>query len=168
MKRTTILAALLVAVSLISTGCGTSDSIKSITITSTSSNLEVYGEGGTLQLQVNANYNSGKTVPVTNQATFVLTPLGTDDGGNALPNPYTTPPSTIQINSTGLVTAITPFICTWVVTSAPGATPITYAISGSYQVVATYKGMSSAPQFIPVASADINVAGATCGPVPTT
>jgi hypothetical protein len=169
-KPLNILAAFLVALSLIATGCGTSDSVKSITLTGANSAgaFEVYGEGGTMQMTVTAVYNSGKMVDVTNQSTFTVTAEGVDTNDNALPIPSsTTPPSTIEINSTGLVTAVTPFICTYVTTSAVGASPITYALSGSYQIVATYGGMQSNAQYLAVASADINsqVAGATCGPV---
>ncbi len=169
MKRTSILAVFPITLALVLSGCGTSDSVKSISITGANSfgAFEVYGEGGTMQMTVTANYNSGKQIDVTNQSTFTVTETGTDDNGESLPVPSsTTPPSTIEISNTGLVTAVTPFICTFVVTSGVGVTPITYAVAGSYQIVATYKGMQSNPQFLPVASADINsnVSGATCGP----
>ena len=59
MKRTNILAASLIAVSLISTGCGTSDYVQSIELTATTSSVggglyNLPGWGSTLQLQVNA------------------------------------------------------------------------------------------------------------------
>lgn len=172
MKRTSILAVFPIILALILSGCGTSDSVKSISLTGANSfgYFEVYGEGGTMQMTVTAVYNSGKQVDVTNQSTFAVTPIGTqDDEVSSLPVPSsTTPPSTIEISNTGLVTAVTPFICTFVVTSAAGVTPITYAVAGSYQIVATYKGMSSNAQYLPIASAAMSgptaVAGATCGP----
>jgi len=180
-KRTKILAAAAVTLALICSGCGASDSVKSITLTgagSSGSLFEVYGEGGTLQLIVTANYNSGKQVDVTNQSTFLATIAapGVDTTDTALPDPYTavagfpsTPPSTISISPTGLVTAVEPFVCTFAITSGTSTT-ITYGLTGSYQIVATYKGMQSNAQFLAVAAAGIynpnNVAGATCGPVP--
>ncbi len=182
MKRTNILAAIAVTLSLICSGCGTSDSVKSITLSGVGSGtFEVYGEGGTQQLVVIANYNSGKMIDVTNQSTFVATPTGYfvagDGSQNALPDPYTsyngisgTPPTTIEISATGLVTAVQPFVCTFVITSGTASTP-TYGVSGSYQIVATYKGMQSNAQFLPVASADVynpnDIADATCGPAPS-
>ncbi len=183
MKRTNILAAIAVTLSLICSGCGTSDSVKSITLSGVGTGtFEVYGEGGTQQLMVTANYNSGKMVDVTNQSTFVATATGyfvAGDGSQSpLPDPYTsyngmsgTPPTTIEISTTGLVTAVQPFVCTFVITSGTSST-VTYGVSGSYQIIATYKGMQSNAQFLPVASADVynpnNVSGATCGPAPTT
>jgi hypothetical protein len=176
-KSTKILSAAAITLALICSGCGASDSVKSITLTGTGTGslFEVYGEGGNAQLTVTANYNSGKQVDVTAQSTFVATAIGVDQDGNALPDPYTayagfssTPPTTISISNTGLITAIQPFICTYVVTSPQGTTPVTYALSGSYQIQATYKGMASNYQFLPVASAstDSTVTGATCGPLP--
>jgi major membrane immunogen (membrane-anchored lipoprotein) len=166
-KRTSILAVFSIILALILSGCGTSDSVKSISLTgaNSASQFEVYGEGGTMQMTVTAIYNSGKQIDVTNQSTYTVTTVGTDDTGTSLEMP----PQTITLSNTGLVTAVTPFICTFVVTSAQGVTPITYAVEGSYQIVATYKGMNSNAQYLPVASAASNstVTGATCGPVPT-
>lgn len=168
MKQTSLLAVFPVTLAIILSGCGTSDSVKSITLTGANSagQFEVYGEGGTMQMTVTANYNSGKQVDVTNQSTYTVTTVGADDTGAAL----AAPPQTITLSNTGLVTAVTPFICTFEVTSGQGVTPVAYAITGSYQIVATYKGMQSNVQFLPVASAviDSTVSGATCGPVPTT
>jgi len=184
-KATKILAAATITLALICSGCGASDSVKSITLTgtstaSTSAPFEVFGEGGTAQMQVIANYNSGKTVDVTAQSTFTATATGyfLDGSGNdfPMPDPYTayngmsgTPPTTIEISATGLVTAVQPFLCSYVITSGT-ATTVSYAVSGSYQIIATYKGMQSNAQFLPVASATVynpnNVTGASCGPLP--
>ncbi|MGC1975092.1 MAG: hypothetical protein WA671_00105, partial [Candidatus Sulfotelmatobacter sp.] len=86
MKRTNILAALLVALSLISTGCGTSDYVQSIEITSTGSSsggfFNLSGIDGTLQLQTNTVYHSGKTVPVTNSVTYTVMPVGCQSSGD--------------------------------------------------------------------------------------
>jgi hypothetical protein len=94
-KRTIILAALLIAGSLMSTGCGTSDYVQSIELTATTSSVggglyNLPGWGATLQLQVNAVYHSGKTVPVSNSVTYAVTPQGHDDSGAALQAPPNT------------------------------------------------------------------------------
>jgi hypothetical protein len=84
-QRTIVLAALLVALSLISMGCGTSDSVKSITLSPTGSNFQ--GVDTTIQLSVNANYNSGKVIDVTNQSSYALTSVCCDLSGSPLPTP---------------------------------------------------------------------------------
>ncbi|HKN16884.1 MAG TPA: hypothetical protein VJX47_08080 [Candidatus Sulfotelmatobacter sp.] len=175
MKRTNILAALLVALSLISTGCGTSDYVQSVQLTATGASsggfFNLAGVDGTLQLVANAVYHSGKTVPITSSVTFSITPTGTDDNGNALP-PYG--PTTVPINSSGLMTGIVP-ICTWTdamettgsgssATTAPANPPV-WEYTGYYQVTATYRGLTSQPVGIGVGVAASNnspVGG--CGP----
>lgn len=161
MKRTHILAAFLGALLLITSGCGTSDKVSSITISASGATgtFEVKGAGGTLQLAVTANYTSGKIVDVTNFSTYATTPTGTDDRGAPLPPS----PQTLSINATGMATAVPPFVCTFVDTT-PNATA-SWALSGSYQVIATYKGMSSQPAFIGVASATgVTDPTGACGP----
>ena len=133
--------------------------LKTITL-SASPSSNVSGIGGTLQLSAMGVYSTGQQRDITPRVTYTITPTGTDDMGNALP----APPSTVTLNSTGLVTAVAPFVCTWVDTT-PGGTSATWAISGDYQVVASYKGISSQPVFITVASAtsSTNPKG-NCGP----
>lgn len=164
MKFTTILAAFLVALALITTGCGTSDSVKSITVSTSSTSsggfFNLPGEGATLQLVATANYNSGKTVEVTNASTFTATPIGVDESGNPLP----APPNTVTINATGLMAAVTPFDCSWTDTTPPPATTASWFLTGSYTVVATYKGMASQPIYVGVGSAAGNGPGGACGP----
>lgn len=166
MKRTNILAAFLLALLLISSGCGTSDSVKSITLTATGASsggfFNLVGEGGTLQLAATANYNSGKAVPVTNSVTYTVTPLCCDLAGGDL----AAPPNTATINATGLMTAVTPFDCTWtdLPIASPPTSPANWSLTGSYQIVATYKGMASQPVFVGVGSADGNGPGGACGP----
>ncbi len=168
MKRTKILAAaVLLALPLITTGCGTSDSVKSITLTSTGANsggfFNLVGIDGTLQLVANANYNSGKVVPVTNSVTYTVTTVGIDDMGNPLP---AYGPTTVPISSTGMMTAIAS-ICTWQDIGHPLPTPPAYnwVYTGYYQVVANYNGMASQPVAIGVGSQAGNTApDGACGP----
>jgi hypothetical protein len=161
-KRTTILAAVVFAVVLASLGCGTSDKLSTLTISSKNATgtFEVKGEGGTLQLKVVANYTSGKAVDVTNFSTLSATAIGLDLDGF----PLAAPPQTIQISDTAMVTAVQPFDCTFTLTSDPGVTPPSYALTGSYQITASYKGFTSQPTFLGVASATGNGPGAACGP----
>ena len=171
MKRTNFLAALLVAVSLISTGCGNSDSIKSLLLTATGassgSTFNLAGQDGQLQLTVFAIYNSGKRIDVTTASTFTVVNVCCDQNGNNLP-PYG--PTTVPINATGLMTAIAP-LCTWTdavvttaTTSAP-ANPPQWEYTGFYQTTANYRGFISQPVAIGVgvtASKSSPVGG--CGP----
>lgn len=166
MKRTNILATLLVGFLLISGGCGTSDSLKSITIGSagtTGSVFNLKGADGTLQLTVTANYLSGKAVDVTNFSTYTVTTVGVDENTQQPLPPYG--PTTVPISTTGLMTAVASQ-CTWVdlPLSAPSKPP-QWAYTGYYQVVANYRGLVSQPIAIGVGSATDNqspVGG--CGP----
>lgn len=164
MKLTNLLAAIVVALSLIASGCGTSDKVASIALTSSASSsggfFNLKGEGGTLQLAASANYTSGKSVDVTNFVTYTVTTTGADLGGAALQ----LPPNTVTINATGLMTAVTPFDCSWHDTTPPPATTPTWFLTGSYQVVATYKGMPSQPVFVGIGSASGDGPGGACGP----
>lgn len=171
MKYTKVLATLLAALSLVMSGCGTSDSIKSLLLTSTnSSNTGVYnlaGQDSTLQLKAYAIYNSGKQIDVTNKVTWTVTPTGVTDTGAVLP-PYG--PLTVPINNTGLMTGIVG-ICTWtdlIVTSGTTtgpANPPQWAYTGYYQTSASYRGFTSQPVAIGVGvTVSNNSPAGGCGP----
>jgi hypothetical protein len=156
------------AVSLVSTGCGTSDSIQSITLSSTGSSaggfFNLAGVDGTQQLTVTANYHSGKTIDVTQDSTYSVVPVGTqDDMVSALP-PYG--PDTVPISKSGLMTGIAQ-ICTWTdaidpTTGKPFAPPV-WEYTGYYQVTATYREFTSQPVGMGVGvTASLNAPG--CGP----
>ncbi len=131
MKRTSAVLVLLVAgIALLSISCGTSDYVKSLTLSSSGTSsggfYNLAGVDGTLQLQVTANYNSGKTLDVTNASTWTVVPTGcattADDPTTLCPNiqgaqpPYALPaygPTTVPISPTGLMTGIVP-LCTWI------------------------------------------------------
>lgn len=146
------------AVSL--SGCGTPaiGTLKSITLTPSSNNL--VGEGGTAQLSATGNYSTGSHNDLSNKVTYTVTPTGTDDMSNPLP----APPQDITVNVTGLMTATAPFVCTWQDTNTSGTGAPTWALTGSYQIVASYNGISSQPVFISVASATGNNTTGKCGP----
>jgi hypothetical protein len=176
-KRTNILAALLVALSLISTGCGSSDYVQSVQLTSTGANsggfFNLAGQDGTLQLLVNTVYHSGKTVPITNSVTYTVTPTGCQSSGD--PNsPCGAPlpaygPTTVPIDATGLMTAVAS-LCTWI--DLPSGNPAVlptppqynWLYTGYYSVTATYNGMVSQPVAIGVGSLSGNAPDGSCGP----
>lgn len=171
MKHTRILAALLgVAtlgvVTLLSTSCGTGDKIGSVSINAAGSTgvVNLAGLGGTLQLQVMANYTSGKQIDETNFATYTVTPEGYDDTNTPLPSP----PQTLTINSTGMITAVDPAVCVW--NNVGTVAEPSWFYTGDYKIVATYRGFTSNPIFIPVASAADTITGQVgqCGPATTT
>jgi hypothetical protein len=167
-KRTQVLATLLAACSLVMSGCGTSDSIKSVLLTSTGTSsgnfFNLVGADGTLQLKVYAVYNSGKRIDETNKATWNVTTVGTDDNRTPLP---AYGPSTVPINLTGLMTAIVP-LCTWTDLPDPKTglpqTPPVWAYTGYYQVTATYRGFTSQPVAIGVGWLTSNSPTGGCGP----
>jgi hypothetical protein len=155
-KRSKVLVTLLGAVSLLSTACGTGDKIGSVSVTAAGSTgiVNLVGLGGTMQLKVNANYTSGKVIDETNFATYEVTPEGTlSDKLNPLP----VPPLGLSINPTGMITATDPAICTWT-NNGTLASP-SYSFVGDYKIIAHYRGFSSQPLYIPVASGATDQAG---------
>ena len=169
MKYTRILAALLGVVTLLTTSCGVGDKIGSVTISAVgitgSGVVDLKGLGGTIQLKVTANYTSGKQIDETNFVTYTVTPEGyyTDYSTNTQV-PLSSPPQTLTINRTGMVTAVNPAVCTWVnlgILQTPA-----WAYTGDYMITATYRGFTSQPIFIPLASAASGASNTNgqCGP----
>jgi hypothetical protein len=172
-----LLAALLAAVLITSTGCGVSDSVKSILLTSNSNSTggtyNLVGVDGTLQLKVFAIYHSGKQVDVTNNSTFTMVPTGCTFSGDVnnpcggdLPTPG---PDTVTINKTGMMTGVVP-VCTWLdiidtskTPPAPANPPI-WEYTGFYQTTATYNGLASQPVGIGLGGAASNSPIGGCGP----
>jgi len=143
-------------------GCGTSNHLQTIMLTSGSSSgtFNVKGIGGTLQLKAIGNYSSKNTHDLTNVVTYVVTPTGTDSNGTALP----ATPQTLTMNVTGMATAVDPAACTYSNLQPDPALPAAWVLTGSYQVVATFQGISSQPVFIGVASAAGPPPTGACGP----
>jgi hypothetical protein len=166
-KRISLLATFLIAVVLLSTSCGTGDKIGSVSMTvgGATGTVNLVGLGGTLQLKVTANYTSGKQIDETNFATFTVLPSGVDDNGVALP----AAPYGVSLDKTGLLTATADAsgngICTWInqgTLAQPG-----WFFTGYYLVTANYRGFTSNPVYVPVASAANNQGALTngqCGP----
>ena len=174
MKTSRVLATIIAATLIISTGCGTSDYVKSLTLSSNGSSAggfyNLAGVDGTLQLVVTANYHSGKTIIVTNDSTWNVAPQGCVFSGDAI-NPCAGAlppygPNTVPISKTGMMTGIVP-ICTWVdLLDSKGnpQSPPVWAYTGYYQVTATYRNFTSQPVGVGVGVADSNSPTGGCGP----
>jgi len=181
-KRKNLFAALACALLVLSMlGCGTTNHLQSIqlstsnTVESPGNSLDLAGIGGTLQLYTWGNYSSGKQKLLNNVAVtyqIVLTPGSVASTGE-LGDPNATPPQTVQLSPTsGLLTAVTPFACSWENSAVPPATAPAWGVSGSYTVTATYSGFTTPPAYVALASA-AGISGTTnptgeCGPPPTT
>jgi hypothetical protein len=172
-KRTSILAMFLAAVTLFSTSCGVSDYLQSIQLNAQGAtaggSFNLPGVDTTIQLQVWAVYHSGKQVNVTNNATWTVTTVGTDQSGLALP-PYG--PNTVPISPNGLMQDVVT-MCTWkdaLVTSSGSSTPQPasppiWEYTGYYQVVANYRQFASNPIGVGVGSeTSSNSPTGGCGP----
>lgn len=167
MNPKTLLAALasaLLAFSML--GCATNNHLQSITmsilsqdgvvITNQGGVYNLIGDGSTLQLAAMGNYSNGKSVQLFGDGlvyTMIVDPNYTQDAYGV---PLPAPPLTASISPTGLVTAVEPATCTWVDVSPDPTTP-SWFFAGAYQVTATYKGITSQPAFIPIASKAGNV-----------
>jgi hypothetical protein len=171
-KYTRILAALLGVVTLLTTSCGVGDKVASVSVTAvgiSGGTINLAGLGGTIQLKVTANYTSGKQIDETNFSTYTVVPEGVyniyDGSGNVIGSvPLASPPQTLTINKTGMVTAVDPAVCTWV-NLGTLQTPA-WAYTGDYMITATYRGFTSQPIFIPLASAASGQSNTNgqCGP----
>jgi hypothetical protein len=168
-KRTTLIYAMATALAIFGLlGCGTTNKLQSVTLTPTGNGgfVNLAGEGATLQFKVTANYTNKQGYDQTNKVTYAVTPIGTDVNGDPLP----AAPQTVLMSPTGLITAVEPFVCSWFDENAPddglpGSTlKPAWFLSGSYKVVATFKGVDSNPAYIAVASAAGNGPGGACGP----
>lgn len=141
-------------------GCGTSNHLQTITLTSgnTGGTFNVQGIGGTLQLKAIGNYSSGKTKDLTNVVTYTMIP---DPNGVPLP----APPLTAEINATGMITAVDPAVCTWTNLNASDLTKdAAWVLNGDYIIVAKTQGVTSQPVFVGIGSAAGISKDGSCGP----
>lgn len=160
-NRTTLFAALTCALLVFSMlGCGATNHLQSITLTPAQGSgglFNLIGIGGTLQLVANGNYSNGKTVVLIGQGLVYSIQSDPDNSQDAYGNPLLPPQAnTVSLSPTGLLTAIQPAVCTWVdvvpVTPAnPTPTP-GWAMSGDYIVTASFKGITSQPIYVALAS----------------
>ena len=165
MKRTIFFIAFLSLLAVCLASCGSTDNLRTIQLTAPSTELQ--GIGGTIQLQAQGTYAYGPNRDLTNQVTYTVVVdavNGVDVNGVALP----TPPSTITINTTGLVTAVDPPVCTY--EDVGTATTAAWVLTGTYEITASYRGVTSQPVYIGVASAAGPAAAPAdgqCGPSAT-
>ena len=133
--------------------------------------LEVKGVGGTLQLYAWGNYSDGKH-KLLNGVGGVAYQIAITPGSAAwtgvLGDPNANPPQTLELSPNALLTAVTPFACTFINEAVPPATAPAWALDGTYSVTVTYSGFTSAPAFVAVASeagiADTTNPTGACGP----
>jgi hypothetical protein len=162
-NRKTLFAVLACASLVISMlGCGASDKLQSIQLSTSNtsetpgSTLTLFGIGGTLQLYTWGNYTNGKQVLLGGTGVayqISSTPSGFAETG-ALGDPNAAPPGTVQLSTpSGLLTAVTPFACTYENTASPPATTPAFAVVGFYTVTATYGAFTTPPAFVTLASA---------------
>jgi hypothetical protein len=159
-NRKTLFAALACALLVIGMlGCGTTNNLQTITLTSSGGSgfFNLKGEGGTLQLLATGNYSSGKTRDLTSVVTYSVT---VSPDGEVLP----TPPLTVTTSLTGLMTAVEPFICTWHDANPDLTKPPAWELTGSYKVTATFGGITSQPVYVGVGSAAGDGPSGACGP----
>ncbi len=105
MKRTIFCIASLSLLAVCLTSCGSTDNVRTIQLTTPSTDLQ--GIGATTQLQVQGTYAYGPNRDLTNEVTYTM--IVDPNSQIALP----TPPNTITVSSTGLVTAVEPAVCTF-------------------------------------------------------
>jgi hypothetical protein len=162
-NRKTLLTALASGLLIFSMlGCGTTDHLQSIQLSTSNtsetagSTLTLYGIGGTAQLYTWGNYSNGKQVLLYgNDIAYQIssTPSGAAETGS-LGDPNASPAQTVQLTTpNGLLTAVEPFACTYENTAVPPSTTPAFAVIGWYTVTSTYKGFTSPPAFVTLASA---------------
>jgi hypothetical protein len=176
-NRKTLFPALACALLVFSMlGCGTSNHLQSVQLSTSNTSevpmgtLNLKGVGGTLQLYAWGNYSSGRQVLLNNRDVtykIAITP-GSAAWTGVMGDPNANPAQTVQLTPNALLTAVTPFACTWINEAVPPATAPAWAIFGTYSVTAVYSGFTSPPAFVVVASAagiadTTNPTGA-CGP----
>jgi hypothetical protein len=176
-NRKTLFAALACALLVFSMlGCGTSNHLQSVQLSTSNTSevpmgtLDLKGVGGTLQLYAWGNYSSGTQKLLNNvNVTFkiAITP-GSAAWTGVMGDPNANPAQTVQLTPNGLLTAVTPFACTWINTAVAPATAPAWAIDGTYSVTAIYSGFTSPAAFVVVASeagiADTTNPTGACGP----
>jgi hypothetical protein len=167
-KRKTLFAALACALLVFSMlGCGTSNKLQSIQISSSNTAELVTGTisvgingpvQGPIQLYTWGNYSNGKSVLLGGSGLAYQIVVDPDNPYGVNPGDGTfyllaAPPDTIQLSTTGLLTAVEPSACSWFNSAVSPATSPAWSVVGSYSVTATYGSFTSPPVFVAMASA---------------
>ncbi|MGB6384919.1 MAG: hypothetical protein WBD25_20630 [Terriglobales bacterium] len=183
MNRKTLFAALACALLVFSMlGCGASNKLQSIQLSPSNTSEASPGtisigingaDLGPVQLYAWGNYSNGKQVLLGGSGLAYQISVTQDLPLSAEMVANNTPPLTMELSTNGLLTAVTPFFCSWINSAPENATPpVTspaWGVGGSYSVTATYGGFTSPPFFVAVASASPGTQGGTnptgeCGP----
>jgi hypothetical protein len=164
-NRKTLFAALACALLVFSMlGCGTTNHVQSIQLSKSNTSetpmngLNVPGISSTLQLYVWENTSNGKAVLLHGEGIAYQIVLDPDNFVDAFGIVLPAPPQVLNLSTTGLITGIDPAVCTWVdvagiIPPATTAPPPSWQLSGSYDVTATFGGLTTPPVNIGVASA---------------
>ena len=177
MTRKTLFAALACALLVLSMlGCGTTNKLQSIQLsvsntvpgTGVGTYINLYGADAPGQFFAWGNYSNGTQkllggsglsyqISITPGSLYLsdATPPGTYSA--LMFDPNANPPQTVQLSPSGVITAVTPFVCTWENFASATASAPSFAYVGSYTVTATYGGMITPPAYIPVASDVVGV-----------
>ncbi len=166
-NRKTLFTALACALLVFSMlGCGTSNKLQSIQLSTSNtaetpgSTLLLYGIGGTTQVYAWGNYTNGKSQLLGGDGVKYQITLTPNSSFSTIEFPYTDfgdpnadPPGTVQLSAStsGLLTAVQPYLCTYVNTATSGTSP-SFAVIGSYSLTATYGGLTTPPQYVTVAT----------------
>jgi hypothetical protein len=150
-KRTIFCIVSLSLLAVCLTSCGSTDNLRTIQLTAPSTQLQ--GIGGTIQLQVEGTYAYGPNRDLTfvSGITYTLIVDPNNNGTVGLPGILPTPPNTITISPTGLLTAVEPGVCTF--NDVGTLTVPVWVLTGDYEITATYRGVTSQPVYIGLSSA---------------
>jgi hypothetical protein len=127
------------------TSCGQTYELVSLEVEPGEANLP--GLGAIQQYQVLAHYSNTKTVDVTHQSSYALTPP------SSAPPGYVVTPNAVRFTQDGMAEAVLPGACTWtgVTTLDAAGKPTTVYGTNPYTLTVTFEG-KSAPAYISVAS----------------
>jgi len=171
----TLFAALACALLVFSMlGCGTTNHLQSIQLSKSNTSetpmngLNVPGISSTLQLYVWENRSNGQAVLLHGAGVAYQIKLDPNNFLDAFGQVLPAPPQVLSLSTTGLITAINPAVCTWVdvariIPPATAAPPPSWELSGSYDVTATFGGLTTPPVNIGVASAGGNPSNPALG-----
>jgi hypothetical protein len=185
-NRKTLLAALASALLVFSMmGCGATNNLQSVQLSmsnaseTTMGTLNLPGATSTIQLYTWGNYTNGKSKLLNGAGLGYHIVLDSIYNVDAFGNPLPPPAQTIQLSTTGQLTAFDEAFCTWVDTAEVTPTDPTpspnWAVSGQYDVTATWGGLTSAPVAValantggspayPAGSNNVNNPSGSCGP----
>jgi len=123
---------------------------------------------GPVQLYVWGNYSNGKAKLLNGEGIqYQISvdpglPFGVDPNGGGY-YMLSAPPETLQVSTTGLLTAVEPVACSWFNSAVAPATAPAWGIVGQYVVTATDGGLTTPPVYVAMSS-EVGVFNATTNP----